>query len=718
MEGPPPGWRSYSVVAGESSDFPGHSLSNPVSPPVMNQLTFSLAAALALTSGLAAAQQPTRNVTPFHGEITHLGVMDAVTGAITPNNADFGGGASDLGVAIYNNTAIPVQGSFFSNIGAAVVFDEGRIPSTTSVGVVGTQDSYDLSSLSLQYVTDATDPSLGGTGITIEIGLYESYAACSIPDAMNPPIATITLAGLPGSTSGGLSGFIFDVDISGLAITMAADGDGVFSDGVSDRFGWSFAVTDAADATASGPFIRGDPDFQANGDGTLFSNPTAAAGTGLDTADLFGRLNADTTTQCLFFGGYPANLFASYGIVLRSDLIGCGMGDDIYENNDDATMAAAIGTGSLSLVSDINEDWFSYSVSGDSELVIDALFIDATSDLDLRVYDAATLTQIDASNSGSDNEQVQVGNCDGAPLDVVIQILNFSGVCNEYDLVLTESALVADDALEDNDDCTTAVALPLGVTENLVVRPYCGNGATTDDRDYYTVTLMPGETLNVDVLFIDAIADIDATLRDITVSCPGTFLANGFTTTDNESLETTNGTAAPMVVAVLVDWFSGDANGEYDLVTSVGVDKLGEVICLGVANSTGTGAVLCATGDPAAAANDLTLDVTELPMNAMGYFIVSQDTNLVMNPGGSQGNICIASLAMGRYASDVLDSGAAGAVSFSPNLMTIPIESGGMGSTSAAMTGDTYNFQYWTRDTDGMGGATSNFSSAISITFE
>ncbi|QDV09117.1 hypothetical protein Poly30_46740 [Planctomycetes bacterium Poly30] len=685
----------------------------------MNHLSLSLAGALALTSSAALAQQPTRGIMPFHGEITYLGTINAATGVITAPGANVGPG---LGEAIYNNTAIPPQGSFFSNQGAAKLFDEGRIPSTSSPNVVGTQDTYILSSLSLQYVTNATDPSLGGIGNTIEIELYESYAACSIPDGSNPPIATITLPGLPGSTTGGAAGFILDVDLTGLGICMKADGDGVYSDGTSDLFGWSFHVTELADATAVGPFLRGDPDNQPAGDATVFQNSGAAAGTGLDTQDLFARINVDTTTQCLFFGGYPANIFSSFGLILRSELsggcIGCGQQDDVYEMNDDAANAAAIGLGSYNLVSDLNEDWFSYTISPNSELTIDALFSDSISDLDLRVYDAATLASIDQSNSGTDNEQVMAGNCGGAPLDVVIQILNFSQVCNEYTLVLTESALVADDAFEDNDSCDTGVALPLGVTQDLVVRPYCGSGTTTDDQDYYNVTLMPGETLNVDILFTDAITDIDCRLRDITAGCPGITLDTGFSTTDNESVEATNNTAAPMVVSLLVDWFAGDANGQYDMIATVGVNQLGEVICLGVDNSTGTGALLTATGDPSAAANDLTLDVTSLPMNSMGYFIVSQETNVVTNPGGSDGNICIASLIIGRYAGSVLNSGAAGAVSFSPDLTSIPVASGGMPGSSAAMAGDTYNFQLWYRDMSGMGAATSNFSSAVSITFQ
>ena len=101
----------------------------------------------------------------------------------------------------------------------------------------------------------------------------------------------------------------------------------------------------------------------------------------------------------------------------------------------------------------------------------------------------------------------------------------------------------------------------------------------------------------------------------------------------------------------------------------------------------------------------------------MGYFIVSQDTVRVANPGGSQGDLCIASFSIGRYSMFVLDSGAAGAVSFSPDLTVIPTAMGGAAGTIPAMAGDTFNWQSWTRDLDGMGGATSNFSDAVGIAF-
>lgn len=176
-----------------------------------------------------------------------------------------------------------------------------------------------------------------------------------------------------------------------------------------------------------------------------------------------------------------------------------------------------------------------------------------------------------------------------------------------------------------------------------------------------------------------------------------------------------NGTA--IIVATAKDG-TGAALGQVVLRIDVGTGSIGSEICAGLPNSVGAGARLAVSGSASAAANDLTFDVTELPLNSMGYFVVSQETNVVMNPGGAQGDLCIASFMIGRYADNVLNSLTAGEVTFSPDLTLIPIASMGGTSTSVAMAGDTYNFQYWYRDVDGMGGATSNFSDAAGVTFE
>ena len=151
-------------------------------------------------------------------------------------------------------------------------------------------------------------------------------------------------------------------------------------------------------------------------------------------------------------------------------------------------------------------------------------------------------------------------------------------------------------------------------------------------------------------------------------------------------------------------------NLSFDVLQNPG---LGETICLGNPQSTGSGSVLTITGSDVVANNNLTLTVDGLPQNAMGYFIHSTDTIFVYLAGGSEGHICIGSTSIGRFASNVLMSGSLGSVSFSPDLTALPTPAGFV----AAMAGETRNFQYWTRDAS-MGMATSNFSSAQSVTFQ
>ncbi len=687
----------------------------------MNQLAVSLTSALALSAGLAQAQDVATGVVPIDAKnISYAGVYDAATGVLAAPVRNAGPGLGDV---IYANNSLP--GTFYNIEGGAsagaVIIDEGRVPGITSTNVLGTQESYALTSLQIAYVTNATDPSLGGTGISIELNIYENFAACGLLETTDAAIATVLLTGLPGSTTGGLSGHLMDVDLTGMGICLRADGDDGYSTGTADLFGWSMQFVDNADGTGGGPFIASQPDTDLPGDGTVFQMP-GIAGSGLDTQDLWRQLNPDNSVGCFFFGGYPGSPFGSFYMVVRSDMggdcIGCGAGDDRFEPNDDAMSAAAIEIDSYgSLISNPDDDWFSFTIPANSAVNIDMLFEDAISDIDIRAFDAATMTQLDSSTSGSDDEDMQVANCDLVnDLDILLRVSNFGGVCNEYDLVISMDALFGDDGLEENDECATAVPLPIGVTEGLIVRPYCGSGTTSDDGDYYSYTLMPGDTLTVDALFIDDIADVDVVLYDVTCGCNGFSIATGFTTTDNEHVSATNGGATPMELAVRIDHFRGESN-TYTLVTKVGPATVGELICLGTPNSVGSGARVCATGSDVATDDDLTLDVTALPLNSMGYFIVSQDTNLVTNPGGSAGNICIASFSMGRYASNVLDSGATGEVSFSPSLLVIPIATGGGSANFAAMSGDTVNWQYWYRDTDGMGMPTSNFSDAITVSF-
>ncbi len=141
-----------------------------------------------------------------------------------------------------------------------------------------------------------------------------------------------------------------------------------------------------------------------------------------------------------------------------------------------------------------------------------------------------------------------------------------------------------------------------------------------------------------------------------------------------------------------------------------GMDTVGDIICgPAVPNSSGLPGRLFAIGSNSVMDNDLTFTATDLPLMSNGILITSPDELLVTNPGGSAGNLCIASTQIGRYAGNILNSGTTGTVSLSVDLTLVPHPI----SFQMVMPGDVRYWQYWFRD-----GATSNFTDAVRVTFE
>jgi len=160
---------------------------------------------------------------------------------------------------------------------------------------------------------------------------------------------------------------------------------------------------------------------------------------------------------------------------------------------------------------------------------------------------------------------------------------------------------------------------------------------------------------------------------------------------------------------IQVGGFSG-ASGDGVIDVTEGV---GSIVCAGNANSTGVGALLRACGSTLVSDNAVNLELTDLPLNQTVLFVNSRETILVANPGGSQGDLCIGSLALGRHSNDVLDSGATGTASLTLDLANVPTNLG----RTAVVAGETWYWQAWYRDVDGGGAPTSNLSSAVGVTF-
>lgn len=403
----------------------------------------------------------------------------------------------------------------------------------------------------------------------------------------------------------------------------------------------------------------------------------------------------------------------------------CGA-DDPFEPNDTCSAAAAITTPfvqtGLRVYRLTSDDHYALQVPPGQLLDIDVVFSHAQGDIDLFLYDAGSpscgspFEFLAKSDSSNDDEGITWTNVGPTPVDVVIKVLVFPGAlapCNVYDMRVTMTTpqqpcdpATSDDGLEDNDSCATAVPLPLGITPGLWV--------SRVDGDFYSHTVAAGETLDASIYFTDSVADLDLFLYEATGPCGGGFqsgeLVAGFTQTDDERVVWTNGTGSPVDVVLHVDVFDNDDCSNYDLDVVVSGGSIGSNYCQGVPNSTGSPGLLRGLGSTSLAVNDVTLVATNLPANQFSLFVTSRTAAFVPNPGGSDGNLCIAG-AIGRFTSQLAPTDPSGRITLGVDVTAIP----GPSALVAAQAGETWRFQAWHRDVTAAG---SNLSTALAITFE
>ena len=140
------------------------------------------------------------------------------------------------------------------------------------------------------------------------------------------------------------------------------------------------------------------------------------------------------------------------------------------------------------------------------------------------------------------------------------------------------------------------------------------------------------------------------------------------------------------------------------------IARLGSIYCSpAVPNSSTRPAVIEAYGSTFVENNLLELQTTQLPLNQFGYLLTSRTQGFVANPGGSDGNLCLGGK-IGRFTDKVMGSGSSGATSVTLDLSQFPV------NPKEVLPGHTWNFTWWTRDSNP--GPTSNFSDAVSITFQ
>lgn len=125
-----------------------------------------------------------------------------------------------------------------------------------------------------------------------------------------------------------------------------------------------------------------------------------------------------------------------------------------------------------------------------------------------------------------------------------------------------------EDNLEENDSCATA---------RPITAPFSAAGLAVykTDNDYYSITVPPGEELQVDIFFTDAVADLDLFLYDRNGACGGllSYLSNSISSDDDEDISWINTGTAPVDVAIKVLVFPGSLTqcNNYDMQVTLGV---------------------------------------------------------------------------------------------------------------------------------------------------
>jgi hypothetical protein len=302
-------------------------------------------AAVALLCAGAMAQGDLKSrLQPVTSPLKNLGVYHVATGRWT-RGATLSNGTGPA--TLYNNSCSIV---YFSGMQSTEKWQHrGRLPAndtdatpdpTTDSVFYGTTDSNhrwdEKPGCSNQYVVNGFETlycsSHVGPTLTWTYQFAHSYTACGASDMI--PNFTITVTGLPGGNSvGGQICWIVGVDISnetGSNITLSADGNGTYEGpSTSDQYGWSFGVSPAVTADATGPIIAGNFSWTGGGafgvhtpctgtDGSIWDSavagngPTPAGetdGTGMSSADFFrmagGPVSAPSGPGCYYFGGNP-----------------------------------------------------------------------------------------------------------------------------------------------------------------------------------------------------------------------------------------------------------------------------------------------------------------------------------------------------------------------------------------------------------------------------
>ena len=212
----------------------------------------------------------------------------------------------------------------------------------------------------------------------------------------------------------------------------------------------------------------------------------------------------------------------------------CSAGSCVYEadrieDDDDLANAEPLSSNLYShlTIEEGDEDWISVEVCAGGTLDAEIRFVDSLGDIDLALYDASELRLV-GSGSVTDHERVTYQS-DVAQL-LYVKVYGWSTATNSYDLSIRVSGCggFEQDELEENDRPNDAPILTPGL--------YSGLTITERDSDWYATDVCAGGTLSVNLLFSDAVGDIDMRLYNAQQSS----LISSTSGSDDEALSYTS----------------------------------------------------------------------------------------------------------------------------------------------------------------------------------
>ena len=238
---------------------------------------------------------------------------------------------------------------------------------------------------------------------------------------------------------------------------------------------------------------------------------------------------------------------------------------DQHEDNETLETAAPLVGGSHPglWICPGDEDWYELLLSNNEFVALEAHFIHAEGDMDMRLYNARGVI-VASATSNSDDERIVYTTSESGRFYLRVNQDAWGGddatPGNEYELVLGLGTACTD-VYEDNDTSDDAAAVAGGTHADLSACPA--------DEDWYAVTVGGNELIDALLTFTDATGDVDLRLYDATV----TQVASATTDSDDERIVYTTPQAGVYYLRAALDGYDGaslTAGNPYSMTLGLG----------------------------------------------------------------------------------------------------------------------------------------------------